>query len=657
MPAEVAKTLTIDYYAPAALDKPLDKLPGKRGPFSRVTSSGIPAEIKSKLPVADLIGETVALKRAGSAFKGLCPFHAEKTPSFIVTPDRESWHCFGCGEGGDIFTFVMKRDGLEFREALSRLAEKAGVELSERTAREDRRKRRLREALEAAVAWYREVLLQTPQGERARAYLAERGFTDATLDRFGIGYAPNNWQMLTGRLAARGFSQEELIGSGLASPSNRGGVIDRFRGRVIIPIRDSSGRAIGLGGRIMPGLDGPKYLNSPAGPLFDKSQALFAIDLAKTAIRREKLTVIVEGYTDVMAAHQAGFENVVASLGTALTRGQIELALKYGEAIALAYDVDLAGDTAAREGLLAQLGADHSVSKVRMVRIPDGKDPDELIRGNPEAWQRAVTDAKEVVAFAIDRLASEADLASVGGKRSFTGRVLAIIKAIPDPLERNFYVQQLAQRVNVEPGILAEALRREPSGRAVAPAVVATGPGGEAPAATAALSGLELEALGLLLRYPALAVEHGGNGTLPFVDATAAALARAWHGWVSAKAGAGAVDAAVIDLDGFLSGLDLASADLARGVLARLADGGEGRERLEADQAREVLRITLLRLRVARLDEDLRDGRLLLEEAQRAGDRQRLEQIEQQIMRLGREKAEATRAMREPAAVAGTRRS
>ena len=625
-----------------------------------MSSSGIPAEIKSKLPVADLIGETVELKRAGSAFKGLCPFHAEKTPSFIVNPDRESWHCFGCGEGGDIFTFVMKRDGLEFREALAHLAEKAGVELSERTAREDRRKRRLREALEAAIAWYREVLLQTPQGERARRYLDERGLTEATLDRFGIGYAPNNWEMLTGRLAARGFSHEELIGSGLASPSNRGGVIDRFRGRVIIPIRDSSGRPIGLGGRIMPGLDGPKYLNSPAGPLFDKGHALFAIDLAKSAIRREKVTVIVEGYTDVMAAHQAGFENVVASLGTALTRGQIDLALKYGEAIALAYDVDLAGDSAAREGLLAQLGADHSVSKVRMVRIPDGKDPDELIRSNPDAWRKAVAEAKEVVAFAIDRLATEADLASVGGKRSFTGRVLAIIKAIPDPLERNFYVQQLAQRMNVEPGILADALQRQPTRRTVAPIAVATGPGQSPNGGVSSLSGqsgLELEALGLLLRYPALAVETGSNGVLPFVDATAAALADAWHAWVTSKSGeAAAVDVTSIDLDGFLAGLDLASADLARSVLGRLADGAE-LDRLEPDQARDVLRVTLLRLRVARLEEELRDGRLLLEEAQRAGDQSRLQDIERQINRLFRDKDEAIRAMREPAAVAGTRRS
>jgi DNA primase len=616
-----------------------------------MTSAGITAEIKSKLPVADLIGETVALKRAGSAFKGLCPFHAEKTPSFVVNPDREAWHCFGCGEGGDIFSFLMKRDGLDFREALARLAEKAGVELSERTAREDRRKRRLREALEAAIAWYREVLLQTTQGERARQYLEERGFTAATLDRFSIGYAPNNWEMLTKRLAARGFSADELTGSGLASPSNRGGVIDRFRGRVIIPIRDSSGRAVGLGGRILPGIEGPKYLNSPAGPLFDKSHTLFAIDLAKAAIRREKLTVIVEGYTDVMAAHQAGFENVVASLGTALTRGQIELALKYGEAIALAYDVDLAGDSAAREGLLAQLGADHSVSKVRMVRIPDGKDPDELIRGNPDAWRQAVAEAREVVGFAIERLASEAEMSSVAGKRAFTGRVLAIIKAIPDPLERNFYVQQLAQRVNVEPGILAEALQREPVRRAAAPAAVAIDPARTFGAADGSgPSGLELEALGLLLSHPGLAAESGGNGALPFRDATALALARSWQTRVMSADGGPA------DLEDFVSGLDPASAELARALLTRLADAGQ-EGRLEAEQAREVLRITLLRLRVARLEEDLRDGRLLLEEAQHEGDRSRLEAIEQQIIRLGREKAEVTKAMRMPAMVAGVRRS
>jgi DNA primase len=612
------------------------------------SSSGLAAEIKSKLPVVDVVGETVALKRAGSAYKGLCPFHAEKTPSFVVSPDRESWHCFGCGEGGDIFTFLMRRDGLDFREALARLAEKAGVELSERTAKEDRRKRRLREALEGAIAWYREVLLQAHQAERALAYLDERGLSAETLERFTIGYAPNTWDALTRRLIGRGFTNDELIGAGLASASNRGGVIDKFRGRIIIPIRDASGRAVGLGGRIMPGAEGPKYLNSPAGPLFDKSRTLYGIDLAKNAIRREKLAVIVEGYTDVMAAHQAGFANVVASLGTALTAGQIELALKYGDAIALAYDVDLAGDSAARGGLLAQLGADHSVSKVRMVRIPEGKDPDELIRNSPDAWRQAVADAKEVVAFAVERLATEADLATVSGKRSFTGQVLAIIKAIPDPLERNLYVQELARKVGVEERVLAEALQREPVRRTAArPSTAAA----EAPV-HAQLPPLEVEALSLLLRYPGLARELPEAG-LPLRDATAAALAAAWRAHL-AQANGTATDAAA--LEQFVAGLDPATAELARDLLARLSFA-DAEQELDADTAQRVLRTTLLRLRIQRLDEDLRDGRLLLEEAQRDGDEARLETIEKRLIQLGREKAEATREMHEPAEAAGVRRS
>jgi DNA primase len=614
-----------------------------------MTSSGITAEIKSKLPVLDVVGETVALKRAGSAYKGLCPFHAEKTPSFLVSPDRETWHCFGCGEGGDIFTFLMRRDGLEFREALARLAEKAGVELSERTAKEDRYKRRLRDALEAAIAWYREVLLQSRHAEAARSYLDERGLSAATLDRFGIGYAPNNWEMLSRRLIGRGFSNEELIAAGLASPSNRGGVIDKFRGRIIIPIRDASGAAVGLGGRIMPGAEGPKYLNSPAGPLFDKSRTLYAIHLAKTAIRRERLTVIVEGYTDVMAAHQAGFENVVASLGTALTRGQVELATRYADAVALAYDVDVAGEQATQRGLIEELGPDQSVSKVRVVRIPAGKDPDELIRTDPDAWRAAVADAKPVIDYFIDRTVADVDMSSVAGKRDLTGRVLALLKRVADPIVRSLYLQRLAQLVQVEERVLADALQREPVRRAAPRPAVAIGPGSNnGGPARVALSPLEASALELVLRHPSLAAELAADQPLPLRDATAAALAAAWQERVTAADGPP-------DLEKFLAGLDPASRDLAQGLLADAAPG-EG-EALDSETAAEVLRVTLLRLRVARLDEDLRDGRLLLEEAQREGDGARLANLEQQISQLGREKAEATRAMQEPAGAVGVRRS
>jgi DNA primase len=616
-----------------------------------MTSAGLTSEIKSKLSVVDVVGESVALKRAGSVYKGLCPFHAEKTPSMVVTPDRETWHCFGCGEGGDIFSFVMRRDGLDFREALQRLAEKAGVELSERSAREDRRRKRLREALEAAIAWYREVLLRTPQAADARAYLAERQLNDETLERFGIGFAPDSWEMLTKRLRARGFSEDELIGAGLASPSNRGGIIDKFRGRIIIPIRDQSGRAVGLGGRIMPGHDGPKYLNSPATAIFDKSRTLFAIDLAKAAIRREKLAVIVEGYTDVMAAHQAGFSNVVASLGTALTRGQIELAQRYADGIALAYDVDLAGEAATQRGLLSELGPDQSVSKVRVVRIPAGKDPDELIRNEPDAWRAAVSNAKPVIEYFMDRVASEVDLDSVAGKRELTGRVLALLRRVADPIERALYVQRLARMVNVEERVLTDALAnapvaRRPVGAEERPRAV------EAPPA-AELSRLESETLQLLMRYPPLTHEldagRDGTGRLPFRDAIALSLIGAWSAWLADH------PEGARDVEGFVAGLDPATASLARGVLAELAATDSG-PRLDPDEATDAFRICLLRLRAVRLDEAIRDGRLLLEEAQRDEDRSRLAEIEQQIMRLGREKAEVTRAMTQPA-VAGTRRS
>jgi len=617
-----------------------------------MSSSGVTTDIKSKLGVVDVVGESVALKRAGSVYKGLCPFHSEKTPSLIVSPDRETWHCFGCGEGGDIFSFVMRRDGLDFREALERLAERAGVELSERTAREDRRRRRLREALEAAITWYREVLLRTPQAEAARAYLAERQLSDETLERFGIGFAPASWEMLTGRLRGRGFSEEELIGAGLASPSTRGGVIDKFRGRIIIPIRDQSGRAIGLGGRILPGTDGPKYLNSPATPLFDKSRVLYAIDLAKSSIRREKLAVIVEGYTDVMAAHQAGFTNVVASLGTALTHGQIELAQRYADGIALAYDVDLAGEVATQRGLLAELGPDQSVSKVRVVRVPAGKDPDELIRQEPEAWRAAVADAKPVVEYFMDRVAGEVDLDTVAGKRELTGRVLALLRRVADPIERALYLQRLARLVNVEERVLTEALAQAPATRRPAPGPAPV----PAPAVSAgpSLGRLETEALQLLLRHPPLVerldIGLDGDGRLPFRDASALSLIGAWRGWLADTTEGGR------DVEGFVASLDPATAALARSLLAGLAEGN-GELRLDPVAAQEALRVCLLRLRSLRIDEAIRDGRLLLEEAQRDDDRRRLKEIERRIVELAREKDEVDKARQSPALAAGTRRN
>jgi DNA primase len=606
------------------------------------TSSGIIAEIKSKIPVVELVGESVALKRAGSVHKGLCPFHGEKTPSFVVTPERETWHCFGCGEHGDIFTFLMRRDGLEFREALSRLAERAGVELSERSAREDRRKARLREALEAAIAWYREVLLQAHQAEGARAYLTERGMTAETLDRFGIGYAPNTWEALSKRLRSKGFTDAELTEAGLTKPSNRGGVYDAFRGRIIIPIRDHSGRAIGLGGRILPDADGPKYLNSPATPLFDKSRTLFGIDLAKGAIRRQKLAVIVEGYTDVMAAHQAGFTNVVASLGTALTAGQVELANRFADAVALAYDVDLAGEAATQRGLLEELGP--VVSKVRVIRIPAGKDPDEFIRTDPEGWRAAVAEAEELLPYFMQRAAAEVDLRQPHGRSAYTRRMLDLLRRIPDRVERDSYVPRLAQLASIDERILRDELSRSPQAVAIRPM---EGPDGRTAIDGPRIGPLEREALTLLLLNPTLARELTADEPLPLRDAAAQALGRSWREAVTSGDGP-------VNLEPFVASLDAASADLARSLLASARQRGV---RPDTETDREALRICLLRLRVRDAEDRLSDLRALIRAGADEGNDDEIRGLEQQFQELTREREQLVRAVRGPATVAGERRS
>jgi DNA primase catalytic core len=603
-----------------------------------ISSAGIVAEIKSKLPVAEIVGETVALKRAGTVMKGLCPFHAEKTPSFIVTPERETWHCFGCGEHGDIFTFVMRRDGLDFREALGRLAERAGVELSERTASEDRRKRRLREALEAAITFYRQVLADAHQAERARAYLAERGFSDETLERFGIGYALNNWEAVTKRLRAKGFTDRELTDAGLASPSTRGGVYDRFRGRIIIPIRDVSGRAIGLGGRIMPDAEGPKYLNSPATALFDKSRTLYAIDLAKSAIRREKLAVIVEGYTDVMAAHQAGFENVVASLGTALTQGQVELANRYADAVALAYDVDLAGEAATQRGLLEELQG--VVNKVRVIRIPAGKDPDEFISTDPDGWRQAVSDAEELVPYFMRRGKDGIDWKNPSSRSAYVGQMLDLLRRIPNPTQRDSYIPLLATHSGIDERVLRDELSRGPRPLPVRPMEASRDGDGEAP-----LGPLEREALTLLLLNPSLAAEQPTEERLPFRDEPAPALAAAWLEAVRLHQRP--------DLEAFVNGLDPASADLARILLASARARGV---RPDTETDRQALRVCLLRLRKEQVQERLADLQSLISMGSADPEETDIHDLERQFQVLHLEREQLEQAINPSAVVAGQNR-
>jgi DNA primase len=436
---------------------------------------GVVAEIKGRLPVADVVGESVQLRKAGTTLKGLCPFHGEKTPSFVVTPARDTWHCFGCGKHGDIFTFLMERDGLSFPEALRTLAARAGIEIDERTKRDDARKARLREVLDAAIAFYHAVLLHSKGGAPALEYLRGRGFTDETIERQQLGWAPGGWDTMTRQLAARRqIAAGELVEVGLASPRQRGGgVYDRFRERVIFPIRDANGHAVGLGGRILGkegdgGVDrGPKYLNSPATPLFDKSRTLYLIDRAKSAIRKSGQAVIVEGYTDALMAHQAGFDNVVASLGTALTPQQVALLTRYAKRIALAYDVDTAGEKAgtfgatALEELIRQLARDDAgvqLDDVRVVRLPEGRDPDEVLRDEPDRWREEIRTALPIVDHLIEVHARAHDLKTPGGKARFVDAVMPVLRNLP-PLMREPYLQRIQTLSGLDQGTLSMALR------------------------------------------------------------------------------------------------------------------------------------------------------------------------------------------------------
>jgi DNA primase len=582
---------------------------------------GVAAEVKNKLSVVDVVGESVQLKKAGSTFKGLCPFHGEKTPSFTVTPARDSWKCFGCGEGGDIFSFVMKRDSLSFPEALKVLAAKAGVEIDERTTREDARKARLRDVMESTIAFYHAVLTGSKTGQSALDYLRGRGFTDATIATHQLGYAPGGWDTLARTLAAkRQIRADELLEVGLAQvrQSARGGVYDRFRERVIFPIRDASGGAVGLGARILgsasdDGRDhGPKYLNSPATPLFDKSRTLYLIDRAKGPIRKNGQAVIVEGYTDALMAHQAGFDNVVASLGTALTPGQVALLTRYATKIALAYDVDAAGEKAgtfgaqALESLIGQLAvADTGVEldEVRVVRLPDGKDPDEVVRETPDRWREEVRTAQPIVDYLIDQHARAFDLKTPGGKTRFVNAIVPTLRAIPNPVMRDAYLQTIHRVSGVEERTVLEVLHQRPEAVAVQSRITADAVIGAADALPVdrilqAITPVEEELLRLILLVPDQQLRAGdeiGPDQLPSTPARelfrAIVLQRA------------ANDQGIhpsFSMSALMAGLDDEIRALAQAILARPSPD---LARISAERIAYAVDRCLLRLERLRLDE------------------------------------------------------
>jgi DNA primase len=446
------------------------------------------SEIRDRIDIVDLVqGYVPSLKKTGANFKGLCPFHNEKTPSFIVFPDSQNFHCFGCGKGGDLFTFYMQLENVEFRDALKDLAARAGVELElgvPKPPEEKEKQQRLIEINELAAMWFHHVLQKTSHGAEGRKVIEARGVSPEIVEEFRLGFAPDSWDSLLNFLSSRNISADLAAEAGLASTRDSGGHYDRFRNRLMFPIRDRDGNTVGFGGRAL-GDAQPKYLNTAQTLIFDKSSLVYALDRAKEAIREQDEVVIVEGYMDAITAHQFGFRNVVASMGTALTESQVAQIKRGSSRIVLALDADAAGQMATIRGL--ETMADSLDAEVRPVptangllrferklkadisiaQLTGGKDPDEIIRHDPKAWPDLIKGARPFLDFTIDVLTRNIDLSDPDAKSDAVRRIVPLLRQIPDSIKENHYTRLLARRLDIsEQAIVAEKRRSSLGGRA-----------------------------------------------------------------------------------------------------------------------------------------------------------------------------------------------
>ena len=434
-------------------------------------------EIKDRIDIVDLVSESVELRRAGRNYTGFCPFHHNvNTPSFVVFPDTQTWKCFGeCDQGGDLFSYVMKREGWEFAEALRILADQAGVILKPLTpeALEEKEEGdRLRDLLEDAVVYYRHQMAHSDGGKAAAAYLEKRGLDQATIEAFGLGYAPKSWDAALNYFKNKNYSLTELTEAGLLSEKDDGKVYDRFRHRLMIPIRDRNGKMAGFGARVLDPDDVPKYLNSPQTAIFDKSRLLFGLDSARKEIRELDQAVIVEGYMGVIGPYQHGFRNIVAQMGTALTEYQLQILKKYTDKIILALDSDAAGQKATLRGLqIARQSLDRTPemifdargllhqegrlkADIRVLTLPEGKDPDDVTHQDPDLWKQLIKSAQPVVAHVMDTLAANQDLNDPKVKSDIATQVLPLIDDLPNPIERDAYLQRLSRLLEINENTL-----------------------------------------------------------------------------------------------------------------------------------------------------------------------------------------------------------
>ena len=405
--------------------------------------------IKSKINIVDLVQEYLPLKKSGVNFKAPCPFHQEKTPSFVVSPERGIFHCFGCQKGGDIFRFLMEKEGMDFPESLQLLAQKAGVILKRTKNTSSDKRHRLMEANLKSAQFFHHLLTKHSLGKVALKYLKNRGLNESTIKEFNLGYAPNSWESLVSFLKKRGFKVEEALEAGLIVASQKGGY-DRFRGRVMFPLVDVTGSIRGFAGRVL-GAGEPKYINTPQTTIFDKSEFLFGLNLAKGEIRQAGAAILVEGEMDMITSYQAGVKNIVASKGTALTLGQLELLKKYTDTLLICFDKDLAGDAASRRGIEL---ADKVGFNLKVISLPSGKDPAELALKDPEQWEKQVIEAEPIYDYYLKSVSRRFSLSSAEGKKRASSELLPIWAKITDPINFEHYLQKLSALISTPENVL-----------------------------------------------------------------------------------------------------------------------------------------------------------------------------------------------------------
>ena len=425
--------------------------------------------IKDRIDIVQLIQEYVPLKKAGVNWKACCPFHHEKSPSFMAHQEKQIWHCFGCQKGGDIFSFLQEIEGIDFPEALKILAERAGVKLQSSFQSETQKsqKNRIMEINAKAAYFFHHFLLQMDAGKQAREYLRRRGLSDKTIEEWQVGFIPEQWDLLTQYFLKKGNSIDDLLASGLtitregAELKSGRGYYDRFRGRIMFPIWDVHGNTVGFTGRVMVEKEnsGGKYVNTPQTMAFDKSRVLYGLNKAKLEIKSKDEAVIVEGQMDVIACHQAGMKNVVASSGTALTSEQVKLLKRYAANLAMAFDADKAGENAAKRGI--DMAVQEGM-RVRVIRIPGGagKDADECLKKNPQIWHDSVKNAEDVMTWHLSSILAKADINSPRGKQQAAAALLTEVSKIPFPVERSHWLEIIADKIGTDSQALREELQR-----------------------------------------------------------------------------------------------------------------------------------------------------------------------------------------------------